>query len=80
VQPITAASAMEIGYTSIQLAAILTLSVYPIGYMIVSVAKNGGTLESNLPPGVPPDFLMVIILVGGFATLIYGLAGYARSL
>ncbi len=43
-RPISAGTAMEVGYTSIQLGLVFALMLYPIGYMLSSLAQRGGSL------------------------------------
>jgi hypothetical protein len=71
---------MELVFDSIQLGTVLVGGVYPIVYLLYSAARNGGPIERNLPPGVGPEFLLGILLVGGAATLVYTAFNYRRHL
>ncbi len=77
---ITSGYTMELVFASIQLGATLAAGVFPIVWLLLSVARNGGPIEQNLPPGVHQDFLLGILLVGGAATLIYTVFNYLRNL
>lgn len=77
---ITSGYTTELAWDSIQLGVTLSAGVYPIAYLLTSIARYGGSVEQNLPPGVQQDFLLVILLVGGTTTLTYTAFGYLKHL
>ena len=79
-RPIDSGTTMELAFDAIQLGATLAAGVYPTGYLLVSMSRNGGTIEENLPPGVNNDFALGVLVVGMIATVIYTVFNYRKHL
>jgi len=77
---IDSATTMELAFDAIQLGATLAAGVYPTGYLLISMSRNGGTIEQNLPRGVNNDFALGVLVVGMIATVIYTSFNYRKHL
>lgn len=54
----------------------LIMVVAPAIWLFASLAVRGGTIEDNLPPGIAPQFLLGILVIGACMTLAYTFFGY----
>ena len=55
--------------------ALVTL-VIPALWLFASFSLVGGTVEQSLPPGIAPQFLLVILVTGACMTAVYTFFGY----
>jgi hypothetical protein len=55
--------------------AFVTL-VVPALWLFAAFSLFGGTVEQNLPRGMPPQFFLVILVVGACMTAVYTFFGY----
>jgi len=79
-QPVDSGHTMELVFDAIQLGAALSVSAYPIGYLLWSMSRKGGLIEENLPPGVGQDVILGVLVIGGAATLVYTVFNYRKHL
>jgi hypothetical protein len=57
-------------------------ALYPLGYVLISKAIQGGPIASNLPAGVTEDALLGLALLGGATVaigIIYTLVDHLKS-
>jgi hypothetical protein len=67
-------------WVSTGLAAALTATVLPAAWLFLSFSLYGGTIESNVPPGYAPHFMLTILLVGAGFTAMSAIYGYIEHL
>ncbi len=81
-QPTDQSFALKLVGISAGLGSITIGALYPLGYVLISKAISGGTIATNLPPGVTEDALLGMALVGGAIVtigVVYGLLDHLRS-
>jgi hypothetical protein len=66
----------KLAWRSVGLGMATGSLVLPALWMLVSYSIFGGSIESNLPPGTTPGFLLTLLLVGALMTLVYTFVGY----
>ncbi|MCC7371263.1 MAG: hypothetical protein IT306_22795 [Chloroflexi bacterium] len=48
----------------------------PALWVLIPYSLFGGAIESNLPPGATPGFLLGLLVIGALMTLVYVFIGY----
>lgn len=66
----------KLAWRSVGLGMATGALVLPALWVLISYSLNGGSIESNLPPGTAPSFLLTLLLVGALMTLVYTFVGY----
>jgi hypothetical protein len=70
----------KLAWTSASLATALVGSIFPAVWVLISFTWHGGSIESNMPPGYSPAFILGSLTVGGAFIAISTLYGYIEHL
>jgi hypothetical protein len=79
-QPLDRAFTSKLMWVTVGLATALTGSVLPALWLFISFSINGGPIETNIPPGYSPQFILGVLLVGAAFTAISAIYGFLEHL